>query len=194
MLDQLIKLVDGRLVIPLMFVAVGIPLVRGVFTLSRSRSQNRKEFLELFRRNQDENDFWVTVAVRHVFGAYLPIALIRMLMDGAQPGRALLEVGNSWSFLDVDDASGELRWRRPMFARKDQRRRIVLSLNILYFLAAFASVVLVYLCLAGSFSGLTSAIAWLYVILGLSAAFASLSYADSLRDAGKAAERWLGMP
>lgn len=194
MFEKLLEVVDGRLLVPLVVVAAGVALVKGVFSLTRSRSQDRRDFLDLSRGHDIQTDLWLTVAVRHVFGAYLPASLIRRLMYSPQPGRALLEVASAWDFLDVDDVSGELRWRRQWFHAARSRKIIARVLSTLYLVLASISLWLAYSCVTGAFHGITLWIAWAYVILSGFAAFGCLSYGDSLKDADKAARRWLGMP
>lgn len=48
-LVKLLDLVDGRFVIPVVVIAIGVALAKGAFSLSRSRSQDRRDFLDLFR-------------------------------------------------------------------------------------------------------------------------------------------------
>ncbi len=193
MIEKLLELADGRLIIPLIAVATGVALVKGVFSLTRSRSQDRRDFLDLFRSHEAQSDVWMTVAVRHVFGAYLPTTLIRQLMQGPQPGRALLEVAAAWDFIDMDDETGELGWRRKRLRSVKARSWIIRILDVAYFVLASVSLWLAYLCVSGTFRGTTLWIAWVYVILGGSGAFGCLAYGDNLKDADRAARRWLGM-
>lgn len=193
MIEKLLELGDGRLLVPIIVVFVGVALAKGGFTLTRSRSQDRRDFLDLFRGYRDENDLWLTVAVRHGFGAYLPANLIRQLMAGPQPGRALLDVCNAWNFLDMDDETGDLAWRRRLFRNARVRRIVVRVLSVLYFLLASLCLFLAYLCVKGTLDGKMLWIAWSYVILSGGGAFACLAYGDNLNDADKAARRWLGV-
>lgn len=193
MIEKLLELADGRLVVPLVVVAIGVALAKGVFSLTRSRSQDRRDFLDLFRGHDAQSDLWVTVAVRHVFGAYLPATLIRQLMSSPQPGRALLEVAGAWDFLDMDDETGQLTWRRKRFRVASARKFAVRALNVLYFVLASISLWLAYLCVTGALAGGTLWAAWAYAIMSGFAAFGCLAYGDNLKDADKAARRWLGM-
>jgi hypothetical protein len=193
MIEKLLEMADGRLLIPLVVAAVGVAMAKGAFSLFRSRSQDRRDFLDLFRDHEAQSDLWMTVAVRHVFGAYLPASLIRQLMSSPQPGRALLEVGGAWDFIDMDDETGELTWRRKLFRAPRRRRVVVWTLNVAYFVLAATSLWLAYLCLTGQLDGRALWIAWVYAILCGAGAFAALAYGDSLNDASKAAERWLGL-
>lgn len=193
MIEKLLALADGRLVIPLIVVVAGVAMVRGAFTLSRSRSQDRRDFLDLFRTHDAQSDLWMTVAIRHVFGAYLPAALIRQLMSGPQPGRALLEVGATWDFFEMNDETGVLTWRRESLRSVETRKILIRVLVGLYVVLGSVSLWLAYSCLTGVFEGRTLWVAWVYVVLGAFSAFGCLSYGDNLKGADKAARRWLGI-
>lgn len=193
MVDRLLELADGRLIIPLIALAAGIALVKSVFSLVRFRSRDRRDFLDLFRDHETQSDVWMTVAVRHAFGAYLPVALIRKLMQSPQPGRALLEVGAAWDFIDIDDETGELMWRRSGLRTAKAREWIALALGALYFLLASLSLWLTYLCVKGIFVGDALWVAWVYAVLSGLGAFGCLFYGDNLKNADRAARRWLGM-
>lgn len=193
MIENLLQLGGGRLLIPIIVVVVGVAIVKGAFNLTRSRSADRRDFLELFQKYQDANDLWLSVAVRHLFGAYLPAGLIRQLMSAQQPGRALLEVSNSWDLLDLNDETGDLYWRRKILRSQKVRKRIILVFTIFYFVLAFISLTLAYHAMVGTFEGLTLWVAWAWTILTAFGAFSCLAYGDTLKEADKAARRWLGM-
>ena len=194
MFEKLLSFEGGKLLIPLIVVAVGVALAKGVFTVARSRSQDRKEFLDLFRDHEAQSDLWMTVAVRHVFGAYLPASLIRQLMSAPQPGRALLEIGRAWDFIDMNDETGELFWRRKIFRAARARKVAVVVLGVVYFVLVSAALFLAYICVTGNVDGKALWIAWTYAILSGLGALGALAYGDNLKDANKAVGRWLGLP
>jgi Allophanate hydrolase subunit 2 len=105
----------------------------------------------------------------------------------------LLEVANAWDFLDMDEETEELAWRRKIFRTPWKRKLAIWVLPILYFLCASVSLYLAYLCLTGGFEAKTLLIAWTYVVLSAIGALAALSYGDNLKNADRAASRWLGM-
>jgi len=193
MLAKLFDLADGRFVIPVAVIAIGIALAKGVFNLSRSRSQDRRDFLDLFRGHDAQSDVWTNVAVRHAFGAYLPSTLIRQLMSLPQLGRALLEVATAWDFFDMDDQTGELRWRRDWLRAAKTRKIAVRLLDTFYLLLGTASFGLGYWCVSGALTGSKLWIGWIYAVLFGFGAFACLAYGDNLKGAHRAAGRWLGM-
>lgn len=194
MFEELLKVGGGRLLIPVVVVVVGASLVKGIFGLQRSRSADRRDFLDVFKSWEGQSDLWLSAAVRHLFGNYLPPSLIRQLMSGRQPGRALLEVSSAWDFLDMDDETQDLRWRRSRYASPRFRRVLGWVLTGLYFLLASCSLFLAYLVVVGGFGEKATVIAWAYVVLGSFGAFFCLAYQENLGGAGKAANRWLGLP
>lgn len=194
MIEELLKLGGGRLLIPIVVVVVGTALVKGMFGLHRSRSADRRDFLNVFQGWEGQSDLWLSAAVRHLFGNYLPPSLIRQLMSGRQPGRALLEVSNAWDFLEMEDETEDIRWRRPRYASAKFRKVLGWVLMVLYFVLASCALFLAYLAITGGFGERSTAIAWIYVALGLFGGFFCLAYQENLSAAGKAANRWLGLP
>lgn len=194
MVEEILKLDGGRLLIPVVVVVVGTTLVKGLFSLQRSRSADRRDFLDVFQSWEGQSDLWLSAAVRHLFGNYLPPSLIRQLMSGRQPGRALLEVSNAWDFLEMEDETEEIRWRRPRYASAKFRKVLGWMLTALYFVLASFALFLAYRAVAGGFGERAIVIAWIYVGLCLFGAFFCLAYQENLSAAGKAANRWLGLP
>lgn len=194
MVEELLELGGGRLLIPVVVVVVGATLVKGLFGLQRSRSADRRDFLDVFQSWEGQSDLWLSAAVRHLFGNYLPPSLIRQLMSVRQPGRALLEVSNAWDFLEMEDETEELRWRRSRYSSAKFRRVLGWVLTALYFVLASFALFLAYRAVIGGFGERVTVIAWIYVGLGLFGALFCLAYQENLSSAGKAANRWLGLP
>lgn len=193
MIKELLEASGGKLLFPLVVVVAGAALVRGAFGLFRSRSQDRRDFLDLFRDWERQSDLWLTVAVRHVFGAYLPADLIRQLMAGPQPGRALLEVGSAWDMLDMDDETGEIRWRRKLHRRAWFRRSAKWISLVLYVVFAVIAGLCALRAYAGGWSFAAPWMLWLYA--GSAGVFAArcLVYNTDIAQAHTAAKRWLGI-
>ncbi|MGH3711068.1 MAG: hypothetical protein ACRDRQ_23855 [Pseudonocardiaceae bacterium] len=194
MIEELLKHASGRLLVPIVVVIAGVTLAKGLFSLQRSRSADRRDFLDVFQTWEGQSDLWLSAAVRHLFGNYLPPSLIRQLMGGRQPGRALLEVSNAWDFLDMDDETQELRWRRRRFASAGFRKKLGWFLTASYFVLGSIGLYLAYLTAFVGFNERSTVIAWVYVALFTFGAFFCLAYQENLHTAGKAANRWLGLP
>jgi hypothetical protein len=192
-INELLEASGQRLLAPLVTVSGGAVLVRGIFSFARSRSQDRRDFLELFRNWESQSELWLSVAVRHVFGAYLPSALIRQLMASPHPGRALLEVSAAWDFLDMDDETGEVYWRRRWLGSGRIRRLIFWCFPALYFVFAGIGFWLAYLGVRSPPEGGVGFGIWVYALACLGTAIFFLSYSDSLKEAHRAASPWLGL-
>ncbi|GLQ50935.1 hypothetical protein ACFFJT_07010 [Dyella flava] len=86
-------------------------LARGMFALKRSRSQERKEFLELWKDGDKADDFWLELMIRHCFGEALPAVLVRRVMCFPAAPSKLASLARSWSLLTYDTEMGRLEWR-----------------------------------------------------------------------------------
>lgn len=113
-------LIVGLSVIPL--------LVKGIFALKTSRSQERKEFLELWKDGDKSDDFWLELMVRHCFGAALPAALIRRITQLPASPAMLSDLASSWSWFAYDSKSGYLDWK-VTWRRKPKWSAIELRLH-----------------------------------------------------------------
>ncbi len=128
----------GQWIVPLGIMAIGVVAVKGLFTFNRSRSQDRKDFLDLWAKADKADDLWVQVAVRHVFGDVLPPALIRRFLVHPQGARALGDMAYAWPLLDMDESTGELRWRRERHYSERARRWEWRAWMATYFVTASA--------------------------------------------------------
>ena len=193
MIKELLEASGGRLLFPLVVVVSCATLVRGLFGVSRSRSQDRRDFLDLFRNWERQSDLWLSVVVRHVFGAYLPADLIRQLMAARQPGRALLEVCSAWEMLDIDDETGEIRWRRKLYRQVWFRQLARWGALVLYVVLASVAGLCALRAYAGGWDGVAPWVLWVYAGAAGVMAVRCLTYNFDIAQAHKAARRWLGL-
>lgn len=194
MIEKLLEVSNGKLLIPVLSALAGAVLVKGIFNLHRSKSADRRDFLDLWMRNEGRDDIWLEVSVRHLFGTYLPASIIRSLMQGPQAARALLEVSEFWDLLEMNDETLELNWKRKGHATSNGRRNWRYALNALYFVAMGSALVFIYVAIAGDAKTILMLSWW---ICGLSlAGFAMrcVDFADKLKTATTGAPRWLGLP
>jgi len=191
-IKQLLQAGGLSLAVPMIIIVLGSILVKGGFSLFRARSTDRKDFLDTFKEIDARSDLWLCVSVRHLFGKYLPTSVIRKLMVGANPGRALLDVSDGWEFFIFDAATSLVRWRNPRHINTRTRKRKVLMLNVGYFSLGCPGLFLAYWIVAGRFMQQFAVVAWVYVVLAAIGAIACLIKGDRLKDAGLAAE-WLGL-
>lgn len=182
---------NERLLVPVTLIVVAGAAVRGVFALYRSTGQARKEFLDVWGRDHPD-DLWVEVAIRHLFGTYLPAAVIRMLRAGPQAGRALLEVSDSWPLLEMDDETGDIRWRYKWHATRRIRRLLRVGYWLVYFIVTGLSLLIAYVLVISPQH--VPAPYWAYPIVGIMVGLTCLHKEDQLQTANRAVPRWLGLP
>ncbi|HFK2921891.1 TPA: hypothetical protein ACGY72_003093 [Stenotrophomonas maltophilia] len=192
-IDRLMEINGGQLLLPLVICGLLVLIIRWLSGLNQSRGAARKEFLEIFHEIEKKDDLWLSVAVRHHFGKNLPVSIIRRLSKIDQPARALAEVASAWPLIDLDDATGELKWRNKRHASKRMRSLLASAFMTGYFLSAFAAVALAYVLIAAPTAGKTSAALWPWVAVGGFVAWWCLERSDLLRSSGRPLERWLGM-
>lgn len=171
--------------------AVLLPiLVKAVFSLQRSRSQDRKDFLDLWTKRELADDLWLQVAIRHMYGQYLPVPVLRHLISQPQAGRALSDVSEVWPLIDWDEATSQLYWREPRHS--DQKARIFdyrFSL-VGYFAAAAVSMMGAWLVLSGYTD--SGWVEWSYLTVGWGMTLYLLARQERLKTAEAAVPRWLG--
>ena len=97
-INRLVDLNGGQLLFPLILCAIAVLLFKWIASNAQSKGTSRKEFLELFQRADGKDDLWLSVAVRHHFGAYLPVSLIKELSRLDQPARAIMEIADAVSY------------------------------------------------------------------------------------------------
>lgn len=98
-------------------------LVRGLFALTRSRSQARKEFLELWKDGDKSDDFWLELMIRHCFGEALPASLVRRVIKLPGSPAKLTAIAGSWSWFVYDSESGRLDWKTEW--RRVHKRNVI---------------------------------------------------------------------
>ncbi|QQP96730.1 hypothetical protein [Lysobacter enzymogenes] len=189
MLNELLKEDGGQWVIPIAIAAAAVVLAKGLFGLHRSRSQDRKDFLDLWAKTDKTDDLWLQVAIRHVFGEVIPPALIHRFLNHPQGARALGNLAFAWPLLDVDDATGALRWRRSWHYSKLLRRLEHAASLIAYGILGVAAFVFAG---AGALSGKTFAGLCFWILAVESAVFAyrMLMGAERLDSANESVPRW----
>ena len=193
MLDKLLEISDGTLLIPVVCAFIGTLFVKGLFNLHRSRSSDRRDFLDLWMRNEGRDDIWLEVSVRHLFGTYLPASIIRSLMQSPQAARALLEVSEFWDLLEINDETLEVSWKKKSHATAKGRRIWRYSLNGLYFIAMALALLCAYVAIV--FDARTTLVLslWVYAVFLGGFAMGCLHLAEKITTANAGAPRWLGL-
>jgi hypothetical protein len=177
--------------IPTVLFVLVLYAVRGIFGLHGRRSQHRKEFLELWSDSRSQDDLWLEVAVRHLFGAYLPASVIRLALREPDKSQALWDLSELWPLFRFDPNSQTVRWlhKRHQTLRKRQMGRAVLVAA--YFLFALAAVLA---ALIASKSGPTTFTGWLYGVCAVGTgfmAFICLMRENTIKVAARVGGDWL---
>ena len=194
MIEKLLEVSNGKLLIPVLCAVVGTVFVKGIFNLHRSKSADRRDFLDLWMRNEGRDDLWLEVSVRHLFGTYLPASIIRSLMQSPQAGRALLEVSEFWDLLEMNDETLELNWKKRSHASVRSRRIWRYALNAFYFVTMGSALFVLYIAIVSDARMTVVASFWIYGIFLGGVGFRCLDAADKLKVATTGAPRWLGLP
>lgn len=191
--NRLMELHGGQLLIPLAICALLVLIFKALSGLQQTRGSARREFLELFQDVDNKDDLWLSVAVRHHFGVYLPVSIIRRLSKLDQSARAIMEVADAWPLVDLDDASGEVRWRSQRHASPATRRLLANAFLVGYFASALCAGLLAYVLVVAQMSARASFAYWAWVVIVGVAALYCLHRSDLLRTAGPSLRRWLGV-
>lgn len=193
MIEKLLEISNGKLLIPVLCALAGAVLVKGLFNLHRSKSADRRDFLDLLMRSQDRDDLWLEVSIRHLFGTYLPASIIRSLLQSPQAARALLEVSEFWDLLEINDETLDLRWKKKSHATANARRYLRYASNVLYFVSMGLGLLCIYVAVVIDAKMTFVLSLWVYGFILVIIGMRCLHYADKLTTASKGAPRWLGL-
>lgn len=191
--SRLLDLNEGRLLVPVVLCFSVVLLIKAFVAIGHTRGNARREFLELFQEGGASDELWLSVAIRHQFGAYLPVSLIKRLLAFDQPARALMEVASAWELIEVDDGTGSVIWRKKRHRSPIWRRWIARAHLLGYFVSAMAAALLAYGLLAGDSGSPVSVSWWAWVVIGAVFALWSLHRHELLRDGSRSIKRWLGL-
>ena len=191
--ERLLDLNGGRLLVPVVLCFFVVLVFKAFVTIGHTRGNTRREFLELFQEGRSSDELWLSVAIRHQFGAYLPVSLIKRLLTFDQPARALMEVASAWELIEVEDGTGTLIWRKKRHRSPSWRRWIGRAHLLGYFVSAMAAALLAYGLVVSDLGLPVSASWWAWVVIGAVFALWSLHRHELLRDGSRSIERWLGL-
>lgn len=189
MFSEISKALGSPWLIPMILAVIAAPLAKGLFGLHRSRAQDRRDFLDLWVKAGTADDLWLQVAVRHVYGENLPVPLIRQLLLHPQAARALVDLAFVWPLLDMDEATGEIRWRKSRHF-SSLVRRIERAVDFVAY-GVFGLCMFGY-AFMGHVSGksLLGFFCWILALQSAFFAFMSLKSAEQMSDSLQAVPRW----
>jgi len=178
---------------PAVLFAFVLYLSRGLFGWHGRRSQNRKEFLELWDPVRSQDDLWLEAAVRHWLGTYLPAPVIRLAMAQPDKSQSLMELSEIWPLFRYNRNTGTVEWlhRRHRTLWKRNANRVLLIVG--YFAAA---IIAVFTALIASNYGHESFFGWVYGIAAVVMfflAFACVIEEFVLKTAIIGGDEWVGL-
>ncbi len=177
------------LLIPAVLFALAFYVIRGVFGFHGRKSQHRSEFLERWDPKRIDDDLWLEVTIRQIFGMYLPAHAIRVALLQPHCSQALIDLSELWNFLYYDNEHKAVRWlhkrhhnpRTRRFARYWGFARYVLLA-----LGATISTIIAY-----TTTGLSQ---WVYASLAIilaAGALTSITYDEAEKIANTQGEAWI---
>ncbi|MBB3344756.1 hypothetical protein [Luteimonas sp. RC10] len=188
-IKDLIAASGPGLLIPVVLFALLFYAVRGLFGLHGRRSQHRREFLEHWDPKRVDDDLWLEVTIRHLYGKPLPAHVIRTALSHPHASQALLDLSELWSFLDYDPETRSVSWQHKWHRNRTTRGALRHWPVVRYFLFALTSMAAAYY--ATRVEGISQwAFAALALIMG-AAAFLSLWHSDAEKVAARTGEAWI---
>src|SRR5690242_1795494 len=96
MIKDIVDAAGTGFLIPAILVAMLVAAIKGFFGVFNRKGQTRKEFLEHWDAGRKEDDVWLEVTVRHLFGEYLPADVIRLALQQLHKTLAIREIAEIW--------------------------------------------------------------------------------------------------
>ena len=108
------------LLIPIVLLLLAVYLGKGLYALHGSRSQRRREFLELWQVDALKRDhLWIEMAVWHAFGRQIPADVIRTIVKKPDCARNIAAITIAWKYLKYE--RGTIQWAKKRFNSKWKR-------------------------------------------------------------------------
>lgn len=189
MIKDVIDAGGPSLLIPVVLFALLFYAVRGLFGLHGRRSQHRREFLEQWDPKRFDDDLWLEVTIRHLYGTALPAHVIRTAFEHPHTSQALADLSDLWPFFNYDPETRTVRWQHRRHRHPTVRGLLRHWPVARYFLFAAAAVAGVYL--ATNVQGLNQWIFSIFAIITGSAAFLSLWHGEAEKAAAAVGEPWI---
>ncbi|WP_101927267.1 MULTISPECIES: hypothetical protein [Luteimonas] len=189
MIKDVIAAGGAGFLIPVVLFALLLYAVRGLFGLHGRRSQHRREFLEHWDTKRVDDDLWLEVTIRHLYGTHLPAHIIRSALAHPHTSQALLDLSELWDFFDYDPQTRAVAWKHRRHHNAKTRSLLRHWPTLRYFLLAGVGAFAAYLATrVGGFNQ------WAFAILAMvmiAAAFLSLWHGEALRVAATVGESWI---
>jgi len=187
--NELISAGGPGLLIPVVLFALLLYAIRGLFGLHGRRSQHRREFLEHWDPKRIDDDLWLEVTIRHLYGTHLPAHVIRTAFAHPHTSQALLDLSELWLFLDYDPETRRVRWQHKRHRSRTSRGLLRFWPVLRYFLMIGAGVIGAYY--ATRVSGFNQWVFATFAVVMGAGALLSLWHSDAEKIAAKVGEAWI---
>ena len=111
MIDQVVKSIGAWAIVPAISIALAGYLISRLTDFHRTKSQQRTEFLGIWHGLNKMDDMALEVAIRHLYGAYLPARAIRKICDSDHCADEMFNLAQIWPLLQYDQSSRTLSWK-----------------------------------------------------------------------------------
>lgn len=189
MIKDVIAAGGPSLLIPAVLFVLLYYVIRGLFGLQGRHSQHRSEFLERWDPQRSDDDLWLEVTIRHLYGTALPAHAIRTAFEHPHTSQALAHLSDLWPLLDYEADTKKVRWKHWWHRKQTVRKALRYWPVIRYF--AFAGAAAIGLYLATSHQGLHQWIFSTFTIVMAACAFLSLWYGEPEKTAALVGESWI---
>lgn len=167
------------------------PTTRGLFGLHGRRSQHRREFLDQWDPARIDDDLWLEVAIRHLWGTSLPAHVIRTAMKYPHSSQGLADLSELWELFEYDPCTRTVRWRK-LRSRSGAARKLARHWPFIRYMV-FACIGMGATDWAPMANGLGQ---WVFsvfaMIMGVGAVL-SLCHSDVEKTATCVSERWISL-
>lgn len=189
MFSDLVTAGGPGLLVPVVLFALLFYAVRGLFGLDGRRSQHRREFLEHWDSKRIDDDLWLEVTIRHLYGTHLPAHIIRTALAHPHTSQALRDLSELWQLFCYDPETQRVSWEHRRHRHPAARRFLRHWPTARYFLFAIGGAGAAYL--AAHLNGLNQWIlSTLALILG-ACAFLSLWHGEAEKVAATVGQAWI---
>lgn len=193
MIDELLKVGGAKFLVPCILAVAIVWLAKGLFGVHQSRRVARKDFLDVWVHKNDRDELWQQTAIRHLFGAWLPMPVIRQLMISSESGNALVEICRAWEFLEFDDNTLVVSWKAKRYRKPSFRRWEINIFKVLYWFFNLLMILSFFYALNSNNDSFVS-MRWVFAFEMVIFFLGCLTHHEDLSAAHKAVPRLLGIP
>ncbi|MBD9377620.1 hypothetical protein [Pseudoxanthomonas sp. PXM04] len=191
MMEEILKAIGTSAVVPIASIAVAGYAITMLTGLHRTKSQQRTEFLGLWKGVEQMDDMALEVATRHLCGTYLPAGVIRRICASDHCADGIFQVAQLWPLYQYDPVGRTVVWAKSRYATAKGLAVTSFLHTLGYFLLALSAVGFLVAAVSGGPKSLFAWICGVNSVLFVFLAFIFLSKAETFTLAKKEGARWL---